>query len=59
VVVGIGTVFRVMVKCNPNVFSFNCDEFNSCFSCRRWELDVIAGVCAGERSCGPPMLKLC
>jgi len=57
VVVGVVLVFGVMAKSYPNVFFFNCDEFNSCFSGRSWELNVISGVFAKNVFCCPPMLK--
>jgi len=59
VVVGIVFVFGVTAKSNPKVFFFNCDEFNSCFLGRRWELDVVSSVSAGEMSCCSPMLEFC
>jgi len=57
VVVGVVLIFGVTAKSNPNVFSFNCDEFNSCFSGGSWELNVISGVFAKGMFCCPPMLK--
>jgi len=57
VVVGVVLVFGVMAKSNPNVFSFNCDEFNSCFSSGSRELNVISSVFAEDVFCCPPMLE--
>jgi len=57
VVVGVILVFRVTAKSYPNVFSFNCDEFNSCFSGGSWELNIVSGVFAKDMFCCPPMLE--
>jgi len=57
VVVGVFFVFGVTAKSYPNIFSFNCDEFNSCFSGWSWELNVISGVFAKDVFCCPPMLE--
>jgi len=57
VVVWVVLVFRVTSKSYPNVFSSNCDEFDSCFSGWSWELDVISGVFAEGVFCCPPMLE--